>query len=130
MSFKDAYSHEKTLAEEGNWVEVAEGSFVKIRRPQSEFALRVLDRLNKPTEGLRGKMIPTSVKKKINTRFIAEGILADWDCPDLKAEFGDYSPDQAVMAFDRYPDFMTDVYARADELSNFKIANEVTRAKN
>ena len=128
MSFKDKYGQNNVLAEEGNWVELAPDVWVKIRRSSSKYAQKILLSLMKPYEAARarGKELTPSQQEEVNLRFIQEALLVDWDIPEL----GTYSEADVAQILRDAPDFQSDIVTQAGILDNFKIQQDVERAKN
>lgn len=128
MSFKDKYGQNNTLAEEGNWVELTENVWVKIRRSSSKHAQKVLASVMKPYEAARarGKELTADQQEAVNLRFIQQAILVDWDIEEL-GPFADADVEQILRD---NPDFQSDLVTQAGILDNFKIQQDVTRAKN
>jgi hypothetical protein len=128
MSFKDKYGQNNTLAEEGNWVELAPDVWIKIRRSSSKHAQKILTSLMKPYEAARarGKELTPSQQEEVNLRFIQEALLVDWDIPEL----GTYAEADVAQILREAPDFQSDIVTQSGILDNFKIQQDVERAKN
>lgn len=122
MSVLQRFKFDLEVAENGNWVEVSDGLFFKLRRTNSKYAQRVLARVNKALEGPRGRDVPLEVKLNVNRRFVAEGLIVDWydEGNEIKTQFGEYSPENAVCLLETHPDILEDIFVAADNIENFR----------
>lgn len=133
MSFQAKFAFNKSLAEDGNWVELTDGFFVKVRRINSEFVSAFNKKLWKPYQYQldKGLKVPEEVNEANGYRFASEALLVDWqgEIEDGVA-LPEYSSDLAVEAFKKYPDFLAAVVDASQEIGNFREERKVDRSKN
>ena len=81
VSFRDSYSQDPHLVENGAWVEFDDGVRVQIRSFQSKESKDVRKRLMLPHAAFerRGKSLPDDVSEQILIRQMAEAIIVSWE---------------------------------------------------
>ena len=121
--FAERYQTDRTLEEEGAWVDLGDGIRIKVARIQSQRARRVLMRLYQPYENLRqsGRKIPEAVQEKLTRQWLAEGVLLDWEgVTDAEGRTIAFSVDHALQVFEAFPDFLDEVAFFSREQETFR----------
>ena len=121
--FAERYQTDKTLEEDGAWVDLGDGIKIKVARIQSQRARRVLMRLYRPYENLRqsGRKVPEAVQEKITRQWLAEGVLLDWEgVTDAEGKAIAFSVDHALQVFEAFPDFLDEVAFFSREQETFR----------
>lgn len=122
-SFTERYQTDRTLEEEGAWVDLGDGIKIKVARLQSQRARRVLTRLHRPYDNMRqgGRKVPDSLQERITRQWVAEGILLDWEgVSDAEGKAIAFAPDTALQVFEAFPDFLDEVVYFARERETFR----------
>jgi hypothetical protein len=123
MNFAERYRTDRDLEEEGAWVDLGDGIKIKIARLQSQRARRVLARLYRPYDNMRqsGRKVPDSVQETVTRRWIAEGVLLDWEgVSDAAGKTIPFTPDSALEVFEAFPDFLDEVVYFSREQETFR----------
>ena len=121
--FIERYRTDKTLEEEGAWVDLGDGIKIKVARIQSHRARRVLARLYRPYESLRqnGRKVPEGVQETITRQWLAEGVLLDWEgVTDAEGKAIPFSVENALQVFEAFPDFLDEVAFFSREQETFR----------
>ena len=122
-TFAERYQTDRTLEEEGAWVDLGDGIKIKVARIQSRRARRVLTRLYRPYENLRqsGRKVPESVQETITRQWLAEGVLLDWEgVSDAAGNEIAFSAAHALQVFEAFPDFLDEVAFFSREQETFR----------
>ena len=122
-TFAERYQTDRTLEEEGAWVDLGDGIKIKVARIQSRRARRVLARLYRPYENLRqsGRKIAESVQETITRQWLAEGVLLDWEgVTDAAGKEVTFSAEHALQVFEAFPDFLDEVAFFSREQETFR----------
>ncbi len=122
-TFAERYQTDRSLEEEGAWVDLGDGIKIRIARIQSQRARRVLARLYRPYDNLRqnGRKVPESIQDKITRQWIAEGILIDWEgVTDAEGEPVPFTAENALEVFEAFPDFLDEVVYFSREQETFR----------
>ena len=122
-TFAERYQTDRSLEEEGAWVDLGDGIKIRIARIQSQRARRVLVRLYRPYDNLRqsGRKVPESIQEKITRQWIAEGILIDWEgVTDPAGKPIPFTAENALEVFEAFPDFLDEVVYFSREQETFR----------
>lgn len=147
--FMDRYSTDKTLEEEGVWVDYGEGLKVKIRRLNSKHSREVRRKLEKPYAAqFRGREMPESLQEELLNKQLAGSIVVDWEGvpdPDNAPQFlADgvtpdpknpgtmlpYSPENVLRMVKEFGDFRDDILTAAMEKTTFQKEQRKEAEKN
>lgn len=127
MSTFSTYKTDRKKEEEGEWVQMADGSRWKIARAASHRARKAIRDAQRPYMTVirqceqRDEMLPADVDDKINVDWAVNGIVIDWK--------GVTGPDGKEMKFNEknlrfvlteLPDLLREVIAQASRASNFR----------
>jgi len=132
-NFTMRYGTDKTLEEEGAWVELGDDIRVRIIRAKSARSRKVLRALQKPYENMTrsGRELPEEVSQKIAREWAASAIVLDWE--GVTDEDGNplaFSRESAIQVFDAFPDFLDEVVTFSQLAETFRNEVVAEKAKN
>jgi len=110
-AFARRFKTNKSLEEDGTWVDIGDDISLKIRRFNSEKSQEVRRRLEKPYAHMtrQGRALPTKTNEEITKKQIIEVILVDWKgITDDNGEVIPYSLENAKKLLET-KDFMDEV---------------------
>lgn len=123
-SFFDRYATDKSMEEEGTWVDYGDGLKVQVRRLNSTKSRDVRRKLEKPyVKQFRGQDMPDSIQEQLLNNQIAKAIVVSWEGvpnPDNPKEKLPCSEENVMMMITRYPDFRDDILAASMERATFQ----------
>lgn len=129
-NFVNRYQTDKTLEENGQWVNLGDGIEVKIARLNSERSQAVRRRLEKPYSKMRGE-IPTQIQEEILTKQVAEAVLLDWKGVELESGKPlEPTLENKIKILTEFKDFRQDVVFVSMEAETFKNASVEEATKN
>lgn len=123
MSIYELYDTDEKLAEDGKWFQFDEHISVKIRRAKCKKSQKVRRDLEAPYKSFRGgsSELPDDTMENINTRHVAEGLIADWKgITTRNGEDIPYTPAAAYQLLTDLPDFRDTVAELSIDLANFR----------
>lgn len=137
--FMDRYSTDRSLEEEGVWVDYGDGLKVQVRRLNSRHSRETRRKLEKPYAAqFRGREMPESLQEQLLNKQLSQSIVVDWEgvpdpdnspgfledgiTPDPKkpGKFLDCTPENVLMMVERFPDFRDDILTAAMEKTTFQ----------
>lgn len=127
MSFKSRYGQDKNAVENGAWVDLDEGTSIKVASLKSDAAKEKRRALEKPYANF--KKIPDKVSEDILIKVVSQVCLKDWKGEAFTNEDGTaipFSVEKADELLRAYPDFLEDVVTAA--LSRELFRDEVNEA--
>lgn len=120
MGFFKRYKTDKTLEENGVWVDLGEDVHVLVGRLTSKRTREVRRRLMRPYESMRE--VPPELEDKINIQVMAEAVLLDWrGITDEEEKAIPYSREAAIKLLSDFPDFR-------DEVAGASLRRDIFRA--
>jgi hypothetical protein len=123
-SFLERYSTDKSMEEDGVWVDYGGGIKVQIRRMNSTKSRDTRRRLEKPyTKGFRGQDLPEDLQEELLNQQIAQAIVVAWEGvpdPDDPKKAITCTPENVMKVIKAFPDFRDDIIAAAIERATFQ----------
>jgi len=136
MKFLDRYKTDKSLEDDGVFVDYGDGLMVKVRRLNSTKSKEVRRKLEKPfSKQFRGQDIPDSIQEKLLNQQMAKAIVVDWEgVPDPDDETGEKmlpcTEENILRMVEDFPDFRDDILAASMERATFQAEDLKAVAKN
>jgi len=131
MDFAQHYRTDKNAEKDGQWVEWAEGTKLKIARLGNSAYQNRFQALMKPHRHLRDRgLLPDEIQSEILNACIAETILVDWEGVEYEGSVLPYSTENAHKLISEFKDFREDVLTIAGEYSTFRAAELEDSSKN
>lgn len=123
-SFLERYRTDKSLEEDGTWVDYSDGLMVCVRRLNSAKSKEVRRKLEKPySKAFRGQDMPESLQEELLNKQLAEAIVVDWKGvpnPDKPEEMLPCTRENVLRMVTDFPDFRDDILAAAMERATFQ----------
>lgn len=132
--FMDRYKTDKSLEEEGVWVDYGDGLQVQVRRLNSKHSKETRRKLEKPYSGqFRGRDLPEAVQEDLLNKQIANSIVTDWKGvpdPDNEDKMLECTPDNVLRMVSEFNDFRDDILTAAMERTTFQKTDLEVQEKN
>jgi hypothetical protein len=123
-NFLDRYTTDKSLEDDGIWIDYGDGLKVKMRRLNCQKSKDVRRKLEKPyAKQFRGTDMPDSIQEQLLNKQIAKAIVVDWEGvpnPESPAEMLPCTEDNVLMMMEKFADFRDDILAASMERSTFQ----------
>jgi hypothetical protein len=130
MDLKKEFGTDKTLEEDGAWIDMGDGTQLKIARAGNKKASEYARQVSKPfqTQIRFGKFTEEGFTK-LAIEVAAQFILLDWK--NLQEDGVDvpYSKENALRMLTDYPDFRNFVSASAEDIKNYQKEGEAVVTK-
>lgn len=131
MDFSKHYRTDSEAERDGQWIEWAESTQLKIARLGNQAYQNRFQALLKPHRHLRDRgLLPEDVQVEILNKCLAECILVDWKGVVYEGEELPYSVDNALKLLEEFRDFREDVITVAGEQATFRVAEIEESSKN
>jgi len=127
------FETDQSAEENGAWYEILPEIKFKLRRFQSDHAVKTRQRLEKPYVKLTrgGKDLPQEVQEKLITSQLAESIIVDWEgITDRDGNVMDYSIDNAKMLLEGLPHVRDELVRFVLDIDNYRVSNLEQAEKN
>jgi hypothetical protein len=139
--FKDRYSTDRNLEEEGVWVDYGDGLKVCVRRLSSKHSRETRRKLEKPYSAqFRNRDMPESLQEELLNKQVSKSIVVDWegvedpDAPEAKAgekpKMLPYSEANVLRMITEFPDFRDDILTAAMAQATFAREQQKEAEKN
>lgn len=135
----DIFASDKESEEEGRWVELGQGTALKIRAFGAKAVVDLRENLMKPYAQLIrvGGKIPEDKNEEIGLKVLAGAVISDWknvrgvdDAGKPTSETVPYSADEAYRIMKALPKFASFVIQYSLEGQNFRDESRDTGAGN
>jgi hypothetical protein len=132
--FLDRYNTDRSLEEDGVWVDFGDGLKVQVRRLTSKKSREFRRKLEKPyTAQFRNREMPDSLQEELLNKQVSGVVIVNWEGvanPDKPSEQLEFSPDNALTMCQKFPDFRDDVLTAAMERTTFEKEQRENARKN
>jgi hypothetical protein len=132
--FLDRYNTDRSLEEDGVWVDFGDGLKVQVRRLTSKKSREFRRKLEKPyTAQFRNREMPDSLQEDLLNKQVAGVVIVNWEGvvnPDKPSEQLEFSADNALMMCQKFPDFRDDILTAAMERTTFEKEQRENARKN
>lgn len=132
--FKDRYATDRSLEEEGVWVDYGDGLKVKVRRLNSKHSRETRRKLEKPYAAqFRNRDMPESLQEELLNKQVAKAIVVDWEGvenPDKEGEQLPCTEENVLRMITEFPDFRDDILTAAMERTTFEKEQRKAAEKN
>jgi hypothetical protein len=130
MDLKKDFGTNKELEENGAWIDMGDGTQLKIARAGNKKAMDYSRQVSKPfqTQIRFGKFTEEGFTK-LAIEVAAQCILLDWKNLQEDGEDVPYSKENAIRMLTDYPDFRNFVSASAEDIKNYQAAGEAAVTK-
>ena len=117
MDLNQVFGTDKTLEEEGVWIEMSDNTSIKIARlnnPAFKQAASKLSKKNKIVDNF------SKVRDEALIKIVSDTILLDWK--NISDEGNDikYNKDNAFKLLNKYHDFLDYVVEQSNDIENFR----------
>jgi hypothetical protein len=138
--FLDRYNTDRSLEEEGVWVDFGDGVKVQVRRLTSKKSREFRRKLEKPYSAqFRNREMPDSLQEELLNKQVAGVVIVDWEGvpnPEIELKEGEtpkpfpFSVENALKVCEKFPDFRDDILIAAMELTTFEKQQREEARKN
>lgn len=120
--FLDRYATDKTLEEEGVWVDFGDGIMVKIARITSKKSKELRRRLERPlVRKSRGGELSIDQLEYLMTEQLSQAVVQDWKgVTDENGNELPCTPDNCRTILNKFPDFREDIATVSLEKETFR----------
>lgn len=109
-------------SEDGSWMKLGKDIEIKVRRYNSKKTRKVNDRLYAPYQRIlkAGGKLEEDTQDDINTRLLAEGVIADWKgITDKDGNKVDFSVEAAIKLLNDLPDLKQMISSFSLDMTNY-----------
>lgn len=130
------YESDPRLEEEGNWVDLGEGTSIRVRATMSVRAQQIMNEVYGPHRAdQQAGALNAALDRKLTCDWVARGIIVDWNGLEDPENLGTYIPHSEAEAIricrdERHYRFVLTVLNHARMIENFQTATRQSTAKN
>jgi hypothetical protein len=139
--FKERYSTDRKLEEEGVWVDYGDGLKVQVRRLNSKHSRETRRKLEKPyTAQFRNRDMPESLQEELLNKQVSQSVVVNWEgvedpsAPEPKEgeqpKMLPYSQENVLRMVTEFPDFRDDILTASMSQATFQKEQRKEAEKN